>query len=398
MSLRNVFILLIATWRPLQSSKPANNILVLGGSGRVGGSAVRALHDKFGDGLNICVGGRDRKNWDDYLRRLGRDLHGVRFEEVDINNQHRLNELISKNDLIVHTAGPFQGIRVPSVLEAAITHGKSYMDVCDDVALSRIARSQGYQAEAKRRGTAAILSTGIWPGGSSLFAQKVISRAGGQSQVEKVTFSFFTAGSGNAGPTILTATFLILGEDVLTYINDEPIYKKSATDTRSVDFGKGIGIRDVVRLNLIECESCHESGISTVETYFGTAPPLWNKLFALMANLIPQKVLQDRSAMTLLAKVSLPMVRLVDTLVGSTNGIRVDVTTKSGEVFTGLLTHNDLEKSVGDAIAAFATQMLRGSVPPGVYFPEEVPGIAFRDEILADISADAISYSIDKNL
>lgn len=39
--------------------------------------------------------------------------------------------------------------------------------------------------------------------------------------------------------------------------------------------------------------------------------------------------------------------------------------------------------------------MLKGSVPPGVYFPEEVPGRSFREEILADISVDAITYSID---
>ena len=51
--------------------------------------------------------------------------------------------------------------------------------------------------------------------------------------------------------------------------------------------------------------------------------------------------------------------------------------------------------SVGDAIGAFAAQMLKGSVPPGVYFPEEVPGRTFREEILADISVDAITYSIN---
>jgi hypothetical protein len=50
---------------------------------------------------------------------------------------------------------------------------------------------------------------------------------------------------------------------------------------------------------------------------------------------------------------------------------------------------------VGDAIGAFVAQMLKGTVPPGVYFPEEVPGKQFRNEILADISVDAITYSID---
>ena len=39
--------------------------------------------------------------------------------------------------------------------------------------------------------------------------------------------------------------------------------------------------------------------------------------------------------------------------------------------------------------------MLKGAVPPGVYFPEEVPGKSYREEILCDISSDAITYSID---
>ena len=50
---------------------------------------------------------------------------------------------------------------------------------------------------------------------------------------------------------------------------------------------------------------------------------------------------------------------------------------------------------MGDAIGAFAAQMLKGAVPPGVYFPEEVPGKSYREEILLDISCDAITYSIE---
>jgi hypothetical protein len=129
-----------------------------------------------------------------------------------------------------------------------------------------------------------------------------------------------------AGPTILSATFLILGEDVLTYVRGKPVYKKSATDSISVDFGKDIGERKVARLNLIECESCYEylksQGIPkvSVETYFGTSPPFWNDLFVLMANIIPQRVLKDRVLMDLLARISLPMVRAVDAFVGSKNG------------------------------------------------------------------------------
>jgi len=108
---------------------------------------------------------------------------------------------------------------------------------------------------------------------------------------------------------------------VLTYKNGKERYYKSASDTLRVDFGEGIGSREVARLNLIECESCYQSlGVPNVETFFGTSPPIWNKLFVLMATVIPQAILQNRVYMDIFARISLPMVRLVDRLVGSKNG------------------------------------------------------------------------------
>ena len=53
------------------------------------------------------------------------------------------------------------------------------------------------------------MSAGIWPGGSSLLDQQAIDAVGGGDKVQ-LCFDFFTAGSGNAGTTIITATFLIL--------------------------------------------------------------------------------------------------------------------------------------------------------------------------------------------
>ena len=236
-------------------------VLVIGGTGRVGGSAVRCIHERFGDEITLSVAGRSEKNWNDFLGRTKEPLTGVEFVALDISEKEDLNRIIPQYDLVIHTAGPFQGIKDPSVLETSLRHGKLYIDVCDDVALSSTARSKEYRELATKHGGAAVISTGIWPGGSSLFAQKIVDSVGGAEKVDKVKFTFFTAGTGNAGPTLLAATFLILGEDVLTYVNDKKVYKKSATDLETVDFGDKIGMREVVRLNLIECESCHSAGI-----------------------------------------------------------------------------------------------------------------------------------------
>ena len=160
-------------------------------------------------------------------------------------------------------------------------------------------------------------------GCSNLLAKQIIDSIGGVNDVDKVKFSFFTAGSGSAGPTILSATFLILGEDVLTYVKGRPVFKKSATDSNSINFGPKIGNREVARLNLIECEACFQYGVANVETFFGTAPPVWNRLFQIMALTIPKTILQNKDLMDRFARFSLPMVRLVDIFVGGANGKQI---------------------------------------------------------------------------
>ena len=68
--------------------------------------------------------------------------------------------------------------------------------------------------------------------------------------------------------------------------------------------------------------SLYLTGIDNVETFFGTAPVIWNRLFTAMANLIPQAALKNVDLMNKFALFSLPMVRLVDMIVGCTNGMR----------------------------------------------------------------------------
>lgn len=109
--------------------------------------------------------------------------------------------------------------------------------------------------------------------------------------------------------------------------------------------------------------------------------------------------------MAWLANFSLPMIRLIDTFVGSKNSILIEVTTNEGNVNKAVMTHADLEKAVGDGLAAFAIQMLQdGKVKPGaVYFPEEVKegeGVeegSFGREILAFLAEDALNYEVTIN-
>lgn len=76
-------------------------------------------------------------------------LMRVPFLEIDISDQAKLADKLAPFDVIVHTAGPFQGLRDPIVMRTALQQGKKYLDVCDDVELSRISRAQSLQQLAE---------------------------------------------------------------------------------------------------------------------------------------------------------------------------------------------------------------------------------------------------------
>lgn len=390
----------------------SKRVAVVGGSGRVGGSAVYYLHRWAAaarQSLEIHVVGRSEESYrsfrDRYGDRIGSDDSSITFDRLDVSVDTSVDAYLASGgfDLVVNTAGPFQGLGESPLLRSCLRCGVDYVDVCDDIALSRVCRSEPYQQLARASGATAIISAGIWPGVSSLLAKALVDTVP-SGEVDEVLFSFFTAGSGGAGLTILTATFLLLGERVLQYRNGEAVYSDPGTQVLASDFGPGIGIKQVANLNLIECESCfttNDGRVPAVSTFFGTDPPFWNLLFRVMCLVIPKRALQSRALMEKLAWLSLPAVRLVDSFVGSKNGIRVDVSYTGGGKARALLTHRDLEAAVGLALALFAEQLLHSTTVArgGVFFPEEVVGADFAQAIVAGVSTqddNCIAFEIGR--
>jgi hypothetical protein len=67
------------------------------------------------------------------------------------------------------------------------------------------------------------------------------------------------------------------------------------------------------------------------------------------------------------------------------------------------LTHDDLEKTVGDSISIFAVELLKLNKPEniqdnnfqyGVFFPEEIKNKFFSKSILSEICKDALHFEI----
>ena len=183
-------------------------ILVVGGSGRVGGSVVTQLIKRGAS--RVTVGGTNlnrfeesRARWMELFSKQQENFqHNVDFVAIDRENQESISSALKAGsyDLVVNTAGPFQGkvTAKNGVLEAAIMNKISYVDVCDDYCTASAAKTK-YAKQARDNGVPCLISTGCWPGVSSLMAKQLVTKVL-KSKPElsandlTVDFSFFTAG------------------------------------------------------------------------------------------------------------------------------------------------------------------------------------------------------------
>ena len=326
-----------------------------------------------------------------------------------------------ENSLIIHTAGPFQGRRSPVLLKSCIDLGIPYVDVCDEWDLAEISKEE-LHAKAIENNIPAVISCGIWPGVSALMAAEAVDLMTSNNdgvEIKSIDYSFFTAGTGNAGPTIVSATFLLLATPAITFLNGKRNDKEPWTEMKTIDFGTGIGDKPVWLLDNPDVpstalyltgtkgsSSSHKSKTKwnmNVSSRFGTDPLPWNYLFGAMKAL-PRSLLYNRDAMQNFALFSEPIIRFVDKLVGATNAMRVDVTGKSTDGEESTLTlkiaHDDLEQCVGLATAAFALEIANSytgkdvkTVSPGVWFPVELQKNA-RENILKVVKEGAFVYEI----
>ncbi|PKI57722.1 hypothetical protein CRG98_021789 [Punica granatum] len=258
-----------------------------------------------------------------------------------------------------------------------------------------------FSNKAKAANIPAITTAGIYPGVSNVMAAELVRTAKTESkgEMERLRFYYYTAGTGGAGPTILATSFLLLGEEVIAYNKGERIKLKPYSGALNIDFGKGVGKRDVYLLNLPEVRTAHEvHGIPTVSARFGTAPFFWNWGMEAMVNLLPPEYLRDRSKVQQLVQLFDPVVRAIDGFAGERVSMRVDLECSDGRNTIGIFTHRRLSVSVGFAIAAFALAVLEGSTQPGVWFPEEPEGIAIdaREVLLHRAAEGTINFVMNK--
>ncbi|KAJ4807253.1 hypothetical protein LUZ62_019819 [Rhynchospora pubera] len=415
-TLNNHNIMSTPTISKEKPNKLVSRVLILGGTGRVGASTATAL-SHLCPGLQLKIGGRNRKQGAALVSSLGENSE---FVELDIYNQRMLKEALEGVDVVVHAAGPFKVQDKCAVLKAAISSKTAYVDVCDntDYAL----RAKGLHEKAIAAGIPAITTAGICPGVSNVMAAKLVDAARNRdgatpeslrfashysyrrlqkskfvlekgylyvSQERKVVpytasvlkylfrFSYYVAGSGGVGPTMLLSCMYLLDEEAIAYDKGKEVKLKPYSGVLNIDFGEGIGKKDAYLLNLPEVRSAHQIlKVPTVSARFGSDPFFWNWAMQASARFLPKEFLRDKNKVFRIVQSIDPLVRIVDEISGQSLSMRVDLNCTDGKKKVGLFTHKKLSVSAGYAAAAFVLAVLEGSTKPGVWFPEEPEGIA----------------------
>ncbi|GHP05771.1 hypothetical protein PPROV_000452000 [Pycnococcus provasolii] len=373
------------------SREAASRVVILGGTGRVGAStAVNLLNLR--PNVELVLAGRSREN---YARALDENptLANAMFLQTDADDKASVKSAIDGADLLVHCAGPFQRLEHCHPLDACIEKGVPYVDVADDTEYTM--RCRGRADAAKEANVPAVTSAGIFPGASNVMAADMLDerRAAAEESgedmptPERLLFSYFTAGSGGVGTTILASTFLLATEDVTCFKDGEPVTVDPVSNRRVVDFGKGVGSREVFLYNLPEVATCHETlGIPSVSARFGTSPGIWNGAMLLLSKL-PRPVSRSRAFAGAMAALSDPIVRLVDKIEGEKVAMRVEIEWSDGAVTCSLFNHPSLRTAVGAATAAFADAALAGDTPAGVWVPEQTEAVPLRKDLLEKCAA-----------
>lgn len=377
----------------------------------MGASTASALATTSNN-VDLILAGRNKEGAD-AARSQWPGLEKAAFAQCDITSPESLAKALDGADLVINCAGPFQKRESCQVLEAAIDAKVPYIDVCDDMAFAR--RAKTLHEKAKAAGVAAVTTTGIYPGLSNVMAAEMIAVAQAAAadrtdedgtpkpipKPTKLSYNYFTAGSGGAGPTILSTSFLLCNEQVTAYKDGEEVTLPPASYRQVVDFGPGIGSREVFLYNLPEVYSAHEVlDIPSVSARFGTSPGVFNTGMQLVASAVPKGMLGSAEGVKPLVALATPFVKLADKFVGEAVAMKVCLEMDDGSAPTGVYVHKELSKAVGIATAAFAQNMLEGGTQPGVWFPEEEGAVAAesRGTLLERGSAGTKKFLMNKAL
>jgi len=195
-----------------------SKVVVLGGCGVVGGSAVATLvkHPQFSE---VVIGDFNIEKANRMVKELSSPkLSAVAFDAKDVSS---VRKAIKGADVVLNCVGPFYNTIKP-ILTAALEEKINYIDVCDDVDVTL--EVLGWDQKAKDAGITVLLGMGNSPG-----IPNVIAKLCATSLLDELTsVEIFHAHGGEPteGEGVIGHRFHCMSIDIPMYLDGELKYVK----------------------------------------------------------------------------------------------------------------------------------------------------------------------------
>ncbi|NEQ49968.1 MAG: NAD(P)H-binding protein [Leptolyngbya sp. SIO3F4] len=351
------------------------NVLIIGGSGRIGRSVATDLL-RHTDAIMTLTGRQTQTPFKLQPRQ--------QYQSLSLANVADVGDAISQHDLVIHCAGPFR-TRDFNVLSQCIEQKTPYIDVADSP--DYIGEALAFRDVAKAAGVTCILSTGVFPGISNSMVRQGIEQL---DRAEKVHLSYLVAGSGGAGVTVMRTTFIELQTPFEAKVNGQWTTVQPYCDREVLPFpepyNKGAG---VYWFNTVEALTLAKSfpQLGTVITKFGSLPDTYNRLTGAMT-LLPFGWLKQPAIIEFLSQVSYAMTQVTDRFSGTGIAMRLAIEgdyQSQTVTYLATATHPDTAEAAGYGTGGIAQLLLSGQLSkPGVWPVEQALPTSLFEKTLTE--------------
>jgi NAD(P)-dependent dehydrogenase (short-subunit alcohol dehydrogenase family) len=197
------------------SRRPAYRILILGGYGHFGARIASAL--AASEGTEIVIAGRDPARARASADKLGQGA-AAQFESVQLDvdsPQFRQMLRTLRADLVIHTAGPFQG-QSYAVASSCIEVGAHYIDLADGRAF--VSGITALDAKARERGVLVVSGASTVPALSSAVVDRYRDRF---AAIESIDSGIVPGNRAPRGVSTIASVLSYCGQPLLRWQQGE---------------------------------------------------------------------------------------------------------------------------------------------------------------------------------
>jgi hypothetical protein len=266
-------------------SPPVQKVLVLGAYGFFGSRICAALAKN--PRVMLILAGRDLTKATAAAYQLGLSANHARVVDATNADLALLLRKLGVN-IVIHTAGPFQG-QGYGVARAAIKAGCHYLDLADGRAfVNGITR---LDAEARTAGVSIISGASSLPALTSAVVDKY---RGEFKRLDSIRIGI-SSGAVIPGVATLRAILGYCGKPFRTLENGQWIDVHGWLDTQSHEFSKSVGVRRISRCDVPDLDLLPQRypGVKTVSFHAGFASNTAHQVVERLAMLVKGRRLKS---------------------------------------------------------------------------------------------------------